>query len=148
MLEELYLGLGLANNIALILIFLVRGTRGIAPLKRIGPAYLLLAIPAVYGIVLVAQEQKAVQYAIFLGIFLAYLALEGLYDFVWKIPFRKDWRLVPYLALYFAMNYGFVVMVWKVSLAGGILMLVLFIVQILVNIATHPPMRREKAPAA
>jgi hypothetical protein len=35
------------------------------------------------------------------------------------------------------MNYGFVVMVWKTNLAGGILMLVLFVVQIVANLITH-----------
>jgi len=145
-LEELYFILGLANNAFLIAIFLIRGTRGLAPLQRYGGTYLILAIPAAIGIVLVWQEQKSVQYAIFLGIFLAFLVVECLYDFVWKIPFRKNWKpAVPYLILYFAMNYGFVVMVWKSWLAGGLLMAGLFIVQIIVNIVTHPPMRKRKA---
>ena len=100
----------------LIFIFLIREKR-MAILHRIDPIYLLLAIPAVYGIFLVQQEQKAVQYTIFLGIFLAYLALEALYDFILKISFRQNWKLLtPYLCLYYAMNYGFVVMVWKTYL--------------------------------
>jgi hypothetical protein len=148
MLEDLFFAIGLVNNLFLILIFVVRGTKGIAPLRRIGPFYLLLAIPAAYGLVLVAQEQKSLQYAVFLALYLAFLALEGLYDFVWKIPFRGNWKpLVPYLALYFAMNYGFVVMVWKTWLAGGLVLLALFILQIAVNIATHPPMRASSSRA-
>ena len=118
-----------------------------APLQRYGWTYLILGIPAAYGIVLVWQEQKAVQYGIFLGIFLAFLVVECLYDFVWKIPFRQNWKpAVPYLCLYFAMNYGFVVMVWKVSLVGGLIMTGLFIVQMVVNIATHPRKKMEKKP--
>ncbi len=144
MLEELFFAIGLVSNLFLILIFVVRGTKGIAPLRRIGPLYLLLAIPAAYALVLVAQEQKSVQYAIFLGLFLAFLVVEGLYDFVWKIPFRENWKpLVPYLALYFAMNYGFVVMVWKTSLPEGLLLLGLFILQIVVNVVTHGPWPRS-----
>ena len=81
MLEELFFILGLINNLFLIFIFLIRKDKMVL-LKRIGWVYLLLAIPAVYGIFLVAQEQKAVQYTIFLGIFLAFLALEGLYDHI------------------------------------------------------------------
>ena len=105
-----------------------------------------VALPAAYGLYLAVREPGAVRHAIFLGIFLAFLALEALYDFVLQVPFResRDWRLLtPYLALYYAMNYGFVVMVWKASLPGGILMLVLFAVQIAINIITHP--RKEKA---
>jgi len=147
MLELFFFILGLVNNIFLIFIFLVRKTHKMATLQRIGVGYLLLAIPAVYGIFLVVQEQKAVQYGIFLGIFLTYLALEWVYDFILKIPFRQNWKLLtPYLCLYFAMNYGFVVMVWKTSLLGGLLMLGLFIIQIIVNLSTHHPKSKDKAP--
>ncbi|GAH17115.1 unnamed protein product, partial [marine sediment metagenome] len=78
--------------------------------------------------------------SIFLGIFLAFLAIEGLYDFVLKIPFRENWNwklLAPYLILYYAGNYGFVVMVWKTSLMRGVIMLSLVIIQIIINIITH-----------
>ena len=107
---------------------------------------MLLAIPAAYGILLVIQEQKAVQYIVFLGIFLAFLALEGVYDFALRIPFRQNWRqnwrlLIPYLCLYYATTYGFVVMAWKSSLTWGVVMLALAIIQIAVNIGTHS--RRE-----
>lgn len=140
MLEEFFFALGLINSLALIAIFVIRGTRGTALLERIGPSYLLLAIPGVYAVLLVSQESESVQYSIFLGIFLAYLALEALYDFIWRLPFRQNWKLaLPYLCLYFAMNYGFVVMVWKSSLTGGLVLLALFIVQIIANIVTHPP---------
>ena len=140
MLEPVFLGLGVVNSLALIVVFVVRRRR-LDLIERYGWLYLLLAIPAVYAIVLVQQEGKAVQYTIFLGIFLAFLAIEALYDWILKIPFRQhmDWRLlVPYLALYFASNYGFVAMVWKQSVLGGGLLLVLFVVQILANAVTHP----------
>ncbi len=143
MLEELFFAIGLVNGLSLIGIFAIRGARGTAPLRRIGPVYLLLAIPAVLGIYLVVLEQEAWQYAFFLGIFVVYLALEGLYDFVWKLPFRENWKLlVPYLALYFVTNYGFVAMVWKTSLAGGLLLGGLFAIQMVVNAMTHGPIRR------
>ena len=141
MLEELFFVLGIVNNLFLIYIFLIRKKMTI--LQRVGKFYFLLAIPAVYGIFLVQQENKAVQYSIFLGIFLVFLALEFFYDYVLKIPFRENlkkyWKpAIPYLALYYAMNYGFVVMIWKnYSQIGGAIMLGLFIIQIVVNISTH-----------
>jgi len=141
MLEELFFVLGIVNNLFLIYIFLIR--RKMAILQRVGRFYFLLGIPAVYGIFLVQQEHKAAQYSVFLGIFLAFLALEALYDYILKIPFRENlkkyWKpAIPYLALYYAMNYGFVVMVWKnYSQIGGVIMLGLFIIQIIVNISTH-----------
>jgi hypothetical protein len=141
MLELYFFILGLVNSVFLILVFLIRKNRSVI-LQRIGWVYLLLAIPAVYGIILVAQEQKTVRYSIFLGIFLAFLLLEWLYDYVLKINFRENWRknwkrLVPYLGLYYAMNYGFVVMPWKTSLVWGLIMLGLFIVQIITNLRSH-----------
>jgi hypothetical protein len=144
MLEVFFFILGLVNSIFLIVIFLIRKHR-LYLVRRIGWIYLLLAVPATYGIILVAQEQKTVRYSIFLGIFLTFLFLELLFDFIFKINFRENWKqnwkwLVPYLGLYYAMNYGFVVMPWKTSLAWGLTMLGLFIIQIIVNLKSHPKM--------
>ena len=149
MLEVLFFILGLVNSVLLILIFLIRKNR-LALLQRIGWVYLLLAIPAAYCIILVVQEQKTIRYGIFLGIFLAFLLLEWLYDYVLKINFRENWKknwksVVPYLGLYYAMNYGFVVMPWKTSLEWGLIMLGLFIIQIIANLRTHPTGSASKA---
>jgi hypothetical protein len=144
MLELFFFILGLVNSVFLIFIFLIRKTR-LTLLERTGWLYFLLGIPAAYGIILVVQEQKTVRYSIFLGIFLAFLFVEWLFDYVLKINFRENWKknwkwLVPYLSLYYAMNYGFVVMPWKTSLVWGIIMLGLFIVQIITNLRSHPKM--------
>ena len=142
MLEVFFFILGLVNSVFLIFIFLIRKNR-LALLRRIGWVYLLLAIPAAYCIILVVQEQKTIRYGIFLGIFLAFLLLEWLYDYVLKINFRENWKknwksVVPYLGLYYAMNYGFVVMPWKTSLAWGLIMLGLLVIQIIANLRSHP----------
>lgn len=146
MLESFFFALGLVNSGFLIFIFLIRKNH-LVLLQRIGWTYFLLAIPAIYGMILVHQEQKTLQYTIFLGIFLAFLAIEALYDWILKIPFREkmNWKqLTPYVALYIAMNYGFVVMAWKYySLLGGILLLGLFIIQIITNLVTHPLTTKE-----
>jgi hypothetical protein len=143
MLEPIFFALGLVNNVFLIFIFLIRKNH-LALLRKVGFFYFLLAIPAIYAIILVQQEQKNPRYTIFLGIFLAFLAMEALYDWILKIPFREkiDWKqFVPYVALYISMNYGFVVMIWKYySLTDGIILLILFIVQIIANIVSHPKM--------
>jgi len=144
MLEVFFFILGLVNSVFLIFIFMIRKNR-LALLQRIGRVYLLLAIPATYGIFLAIQEQKTVRYSIFLGIFLVFILLEWLYDYVLKINFRENWKknwkwLMPYLGLYYAMNYGFVVMPWKTSLPWGLIMLGLFIIQIVANLRSHPKM--------
>lgn len=141
MLEPFYFILGLINNGFLIFIFLIRKNYPVL-LKKIGWLYFLLAIPAIYAIFLVQQEQKTPRFTIFLVIFLAFLAIEALYDWILKIPFREkmDWKqLVPYVFLYISMNYGFVVMTWKYySVIFGVILLVLFIIQIIANILSHP----------
>ena len=91
MLEVFFFILGLVNSVFLIVIFLIRKNR-LALVRRIGWVYLLLAIPAAYGIFLVVQEQKTVRYAIFLVIFLAFLLLEWLFDFDLKSIFVKIGR--------------------------------------------------------
>ena len=148
MLEPLFFTLGLLNNVVLIFIFLIRKNH-LALLQRIGWVYFFLAIPAIYAIFLVQQEQKTPRYTIFLGIFLAFLAIEALYDWILKIPFREtmDWKqLAPYVALYMSMNYGFVVMTWKYySVPYGIILLVLFVIQIIANIVTHPQATIKKS---
>jgi hypothetical protein len=135
--KPIYFALGVANNILLILIFLLRKNH-LPIIQSYGWIYLLLAIPAIYLLAIVQSEQMALQYAIFLGIFLAFLVLEGLFDFILKIPFRENWALLaPYLVLYYAMNYGFIVMTWKFSVKHGIIMLILFAIQLITNLMTH-----------
>ena len=147
MLEPIFFALGLVNIVFLIFIFLIRKNH-LDLLRKIGLLYFFITIPAIYAIILVHHEQKTPRYTIFLVIFLAFLAIEALYDWILKIPFREnmDWKqLLPYVALYISMNYGFVVMIWKYySLTGGIIMLGLFVIQIIVNMLTHPKSTIEK----
>jgi len=42
------------------------------------------------------------------------------------------------------MKYGFVVMVWKTSLVRGILMLIFFIAQIIVDMSGYLPNSKER----
>lgn len=142
MTELLFFVLGVINSICLIFIFLIRKDR-LDLLQRLGRYYFILAVPALYGIFLVLNESKDVRYIIFLVIFLAFLFIEWLFDYRVKINFRENWIRnwkwsVPYLGLYYAINYGFVVMPWKTNIAWGIIMLCLFVVQIIANIRSHP----------
>jgi hypothetical protein len=147
MLEELFFILGILNNLFLIFFFSIRKNASL--LQRVGKLYFLFAIPAIYCMLLVQLEQKSMQYSIFLVIFLTFLALEFLYDYVWKIPFRENikkyWKqATPYLLLYYAMNYGFVMMTWRYySQIGGAIMLGLLIIQIITNLRTHTPISKE-----
>mgnify|MGYP003611135185 CR=1 FL=1 len=141
MFEPVFVTPGLVNNQFLVLLFLMR-KKHLRLVQKVGWAYLLLAIPAIYAMFLVQQEQKSLRYTVFLGIFLAFLAIEALYDWILKLPSRAtmNWKLlVPYVDLYLSMTYGFVVMVWKYDSAiGGMITLVLFIIQLTANFLSHP----------
>ena len=139
MLEPVFFGLGVANAVALLVVFVLRARR-LDLVERFGWLYLLLAVPAVWALVLARQEHAPVQYTVFLVIFLGFLVIEALYDWVLRIPFRErpHWRiLAPYVALYVSSSYGFVVMTWKASVAAGAVVLALTVAQVAANAMTH-----------
>ena len=145
MAEILFFIIGIINSIILITIFLIR-KNNLDGLQKYGKLYFLLVFPAAANIFLVINENKDVRYIIFLAIFLVFLLIEWLFDYKLKINFRENWLknwkwILPYLSLYYAMNYGFVVMPWKTYISWGIVMLCLFIVQIVANIRSHPKLR-------
>ncbi len=138
MFENYYFLLGIVNSLFLIAIFLLVKLSKMEKVSVVGKAYLALAVPAVYGIFIAQQQQKPIQYTIFLSIFIAFLTLEGIYDFVLKVSFRNNWKLLtPYLMLYWSMNYGFIAMAWKHSAVQGGILLALFIIQIVANFSSH-----------
>jgi uncharacterized membrane protein len=138
MFENYYFVLGIINNLLLISIFLIVKFSIPSKLKGVGIAYLALIISAIFGIVIAQQQNKPIQYSIFLGIFIAFLLLEGIYEFLLKLSFRSNWKLLtPYLMLYWATNYGFIVMSWKNSVVQGRIMLGLFTIQLFANIISH-----------
>ena len=146
MLEIIFLLLSFMNSLFLITIFIVRKRLNWAGVKKIGYGYFCLGPLAIYAMILVIREQQDSAYNVFLLVFLCYLAMEILLDHVLKIEFRmlKRWYLlVPYLVLYYAMNYGFMVMSWKIHVVWGILLLGLFILQIVTNAKSHSPLKNS-----
>ena len=142
MAEIVFFIIGILNSIALITIFLIRKEK-LDTLRKYGKSYFFIAIPAAVNVFLVFFEDADIRYFIFLIIYLLFLFVEWLYDYKIQTDFRENWLknwkwTVPYLGLYWAMNYGFVVMPWRVRLSWGIPMLILFIVQMITNIRSHP----------
>lgn len=138
MFENCFFVLGIINNIFLISIFLLVKFSDMSKLRWLGFFYVLLALPAAYGVVAAIVQGKPYQYIVFLVIYIAFLILEGVYEYILKLQFRKNWKLlVPYLILYWSMNYGFIVMAWKNSLIQGGVILGLFALQLTANIISH-----------
>jgi len=145
MFETLYFVLGILNSLFLIGIFLMVKFTYATTLRKFGATYLLLSLPAILLLGFGVQQNKPSQYLIFLIIYLAFIALEGFYDFILKVDFRKNWKLlVPFLALYWSMNYGFIVMSWKQSNDQGIAMLGLFLIQLASNLLSHTKKKTDQ----
>ena len=104
---------------------------------------MLLAIPAIILLIISASEPSAIQYTIFLIIFITFLIYEWILDFWLKKDFRENMKdnllwVIPYLMLYYSMNYGFIIMPWKSNISWGIIITFLFLVQFTLNIISHP----------
>jgi len=141
MLQTLLIIWGLLNNLLLILIFYLRFKgyeKNQELIRKIGYIYLGLAPFAIIVWILSVINQRPSSNGIFCAIFLIYIAIEALFDFILKIEFRSIWYLlIPYLILYYIINYGIVVMIWAESQPWGIVLLVLWIIQLIVNAISH-----------
>jgi hypothetical protein len=138
MFTSLFLILAILNSVFLIAIFILTRMGRLRFVKAAGYCYFALAVPAVYLLITCWNQAQAVQYSIFLGLFILYLILEYVYDYILQIDFRRNWKLlVPYLILYYAMNFGFFAMAWKNSKTGGSIVLALTLVQIVANVMSH-----------
>ena len=130
--------LGIAHNIILICIFYSRRKNNWDIVHKFGILYLFLSIPAIIALIYAIQGEKESYFPIFLTIFLVYLGIEALFDFILKIEFRENWKLlVPYLIGYYIVNYGFWVMNAKESAVLGNIVLVLLIIQLIANALSH-----------
>ncbi|QEE14808.1 hypothetical protein DSAG12_00625 [Promethearchaeum syntrophicum] len=145
MLKILLIIWGLLHNLLLILIFFLR-FKGFEKnkdiIQKIGYFYLGLTPFAIIVWILSVLNERPSSNGIFCAIFLLYIGLEAIFDFILKIEFRNIWYLlVPYLILYYAVNYGIVMMIWAESQPWGIVLLVLWIIQLIANTISH---RRPK----
>ena len=141
MLKTVLIVWGLLNNLLLILIFYLR-FKGYEKnkdlIRKIGYFYLGLTPFAIIVWALSVTNQRPSSNGIFCAIFLIYMAIEALFDFILKIDFRSIWYLlIPYLILYYIVNYGIVVMIWAESQPWGIVLLVLWIIQLIINGISH-----------
>ena len=144
MVEILLFLIGLIFNVLLCGIFYAQKKERDQIVHFLGLVLLSLAIPILITLILVIVEKKGIRISIFLGIFLLYLLLEGIYDFILKIPFRRNWKLLtPYLVLYYMTNYGMIVINWKIATERGILILMLCLLQIGLNIWNHLKPRKK-----
>ncbi len=88
-------------NLLMVGIFAAKA-RGLPRLQfALGIALQVLALPIVVAVVLNALWQREWWTVVLPLAMLAFLAVELLFDYVWKLDFRRGRLLGPYLALYY-----------------------------------------------
>jgi hypothetical protein len=89
--------------ISAILVFILR-LSGKPQLEHwIGYVEFILAIPMVYLLVKAPQLQRPILYYIQVGCMLAWLIVEALLDYIFKVDFRHvRWMVISYVVLFFA----------------------------------------------
>jgi len=136
--------LGILHNLILIIIFILRKWEKWKIVFKLGILYDFLSIPSIYLLIIAILEHYPQKDIIFLSIFILFIGFEMLLDHILKIEFRSNWKiLVPYLILYYASNYSIVMLNWNQNLFVGILILVLMVLQIIINIITHPKIEKK-----
>lgn len=130
-----------AANLFTTAIFLFR-ILGRPDLERIiGMVFQFLAIPAIVALIGVG----ALWMRIYLGIFLAFLVMELILDYILKIPFRKNRRtLAPYLILYLLSFWGFIGILFTLNLYYGIIASCFYAVHTSVMIYYETGLRRGR----
>ena len=138
--DVIFLILGLYHNAMLIALFYASKRQANKQLTTIGKWYLAVMLPGSVGITIWAAILGfRWGYMLLLLILIIYLLIEILYDYVLKVNWRNNWRFAaPYLAFYYIANYAVVVLNWEYSITWGIILLILFILQIITNIWSHP----------
>lgn len=139
MFEPLLFALGIIINLAFTLIFFLTKKQRLDLVRPLGIILFSITLPGVVSLmILMIIEGVRIGFIVFSVFILSFLVIEILYDYVLKLEFRSDKKLlIPYLILYYAMNYALIAMNWSVNLALGIVVLILFIVQLTFNIAKH-----------
>ncbi|MHA1727306.1 MAG: hypothetical protein ACTSWY_01080 [Promethearchaeota archaeon] len=107
--------------------------------RIVGITFLSISLPiAIILLTIMIIEEVILNYIVFAILILLYILLEILYDYILKIEFRTNWKLLlPYLILYYATCYGLIVMNWSGNIAFGIIILILCVIQLIFNILTH-----------
>jgi hypothetical protein len=149
MIFYLLFALALIHNILLIFIFYVRkhADETHSAEKKIGFFYIpisfiLATIALIWGI----MDNLGGNFIVFVIIFMVYLIIETLLDFVLKTDFRSNIKVaIPYVILYYMANYCVVMLVWLENITAGVVVLILMIIQYIMNAWSHPkPGKRDE----
>lgn len=108
--------LAVTINLLIISIFVARLAGGSQVEHKIGGLLILLILPLGYLFISGFQLARPRIYFLWIGLMIAFLAVELVADYVLKIPFREvRWQVIAYVMLFFGSTGG---MIGVASLAG------------------------------
>ena len=94
----------------------------------IGYFEFLLAIPMIYLLLKAPQLERPVLYYIQIGCMLAWLVVEALLDYIFKIDFRNvQWIVISYVVLFFAGTGGMLGIARYAGRRWSVLAIILFL---------------------
>lgn len=116
------------SSMILIFGFRLRGKPDVG--AKLGLAQTLIAIPAVgYLLYTARQLDRPTLYFIQVGLFLAFLLVELLIDFILKIDFRQvRWMVITYVTFFFAASGGMIGVASYAGTSWSIAAVILFLI--------------------
>ncbi len=97
--------------------------------QQVGYALLLMGIPLIYLLYKAPTVERPVLYYIQVGLMFAWIVLELLLDYVFKIDFRNTrWIVISYVILFFAGTGGMLGVATQAGRGWGISAIILFLV--------------------
>jgi hypothetical protein len=95
----------------------------------IGYFEFLLAIPLIFSLWKAPQLQRPALYYIQVGCMLAWLVVEALLDYIFRVDFRNvRWMLISYVVLFFAGTGGMLGVAANAGRGWSILAIILFLI--------------------
>ena len=118
---------GVANlfNIIMVVIFLARA-KGVPHPQVVGLVWVAFIILLAIVVVLNIQGKREKWEILLPVIFIAFLILEVILDYILKLNFRNTWLLGPYLLMYYASIFGIIGYSFRIGKKYGFVTLVTY----------------------
>ena len=141
--EFLFIIVSIIIHLVMIGIFFSRRYKNKKIENILGYVFLITAFPIVIVMIQFIRDRYPIWILIYLGILLVFYIAELILDYLWKIPFRSNLKiLIPYLLLYYVACMGLVAINFTLNISVGIVNLILYFTQMIIGIIQE---RRKRA---
>ena len=125
--DLVFLFSALAFNLLLAVFFVAQRNRWIKTARGIGILWLLLVIPLAFVFASYLAEGRGAEILVPLALVLLYMLVEFLLDFVFKVEFRRSWKMhVPYIVLEYIALFSLIRIAFSIDRTWGYLVSIAF----------------------